>query len=175
VEMGDLPGAGRCLEGLLQGQGQEGGGGGAGEWDGLVRARVGLIYLMVGNLARAKEFVGQAGVYAGALEPLVKMSEGDFAGAAEELREKGRREDPLAMNNLAVCLLYSGKIVEARTLLEGLIKEGYSFKTLLFNLSTIFELCTDRQRVLKNELAEQVAKMGGSIKGWERTNADFKL
>ena len=52
---------------------------------------------------------------------------------------------------------------------------GKSSPTLLFNLSTMYELCTERATSLKLKLAETVAEMDGSPGGWERSNADFKL
>ncbi len=55
------------------------------------------------------------------------------------------------------------------------MQKGCSSHTLLFNLTTIYELCTDRPRTLKLELAQRVADMEPSVKGWEKTNADFKL
>jgi len=39
----------------------------------------------------------------------------------------------------------------------------------------MYELCTDKSRVLKARLAEKVAAMGDRAEGWEKTNADFKL
>jgi len=53
-----------------------------------------------------------------------------------------------------------------------LVEEGSSFHALTFNLSTIYELCTERSRALKIGLAEKIAGMGS--KG-EKANADFKL
>lgn len=53
--------------------------------------------------------------------------------------------------------------------------EGFSSHTLLFNLSTMYELCTERNRMLKMRLAEKTAGMEHSARGWEKTNADFKL
>jgi trafficking protein particle complex subunit 12 len=47
--------------------------------------------------------------------------------------------------------------------------------TLLFNLSTMYELCTDRAKSFKQRLAERVADMPATTQGWEKTNADFKL
>ena len=51
---------------------------------------------------------------------------------------------------------------------------------MTFNLSTIFELCTEGSRKLKIELAEEVAEImnrqqGKSGVGWEKVNGDFKL
>lgn len=60
-------------------------------------------------------------------------------------------------------------------MLEGLVESGFSSHTLLFNLCTIYELCTDRSKALKANLAAKVAGMAASAKGWEKSNADFKL
>jgi hypothetical protein len=59
-----------------------------------------------------------------------------------------------------------------------MIEEGHSNHALTFNLSTIYELCTERSRSLKINLAEQVAVIqeGMGVKvGWEKVNGDFKL
>lgn len=56
-----------------------------------------------------------------------------------------------------------------------MVDAGRSSHTLLFNLSTMYELCTDRSRGLKARLAEKVALKGDKTTGWEKTNADFKL
>lgn len=60
-------------------------------------------------------------------------------------------------------------------MLEGLVDAGQASHTLLFNLSTMYELCTDRAKQLKVRLAERVADKGTTSQGWEKTNADFKL
>lgn len=52
---------------------------------------------------------------------------------------------------------------------------GRNSHTLLFNLTTMYELCTERPRPLKIKLSEKVAAMDETEEGWERTNADFKL
>ena len=61
------------------------------------------------------------------------------------------------------------------TTLEGLVESGNSSHTLLFNLTTIYELCTDKSKALKVQLTQKVADMEPTTKGWEKTNADFKL
>lgn len=53
--------------------------------------------------------------------------------------------------------------------------KGYSSHTLLFNLSTVYELCTEKNRNLKMKLTERVAAMDESQTGWEKSNGDFKL
>ena len=175
VEMSDLIGACRHLESLrIEGQGEEK----------RMRERLGLLWLRIGNLKMARRYIAnegesQRGPYADLLLPLLTMAEGDYKGAANQYVAIRRSEAPLPKSsinqNLAVCLLYTGKIEEARSVLESLISEGFSFPTLLFNLSTIFELCTDRAKSMKIELAERLARVGGNEAGWERSNTDFKL
>lgn len=52
---------------------------------------------------------------------------------------------------------------------------GRSSHTLLFNLSTMYELCTERNRAMKIKLTERLAGLDATESGWEKTNADFKL
>jgi hypothetical protein len=66
-------------------------------------------------------------------------------------------------------------IKQGRALLEQLVDSGRSSHTLLFNLTTMYELCTDRSRALKVKLSERVAAREDRMEGWEKTNADFKL
>lgn len=66
-------------------------------------------------------------------------------------------------------------MMQGKALLEELVASGKSSPTLLFNLSTMYELCTERATALKLGLSETVAAMEGGLGGWERTNADFKL
>lgn len=56
-----------------------------------------------------------------------------------------------------------------------MVADGHTSHTLLFNLSTMYELCSDRHRDLKLKLAEKVAGLAEGPAGWEKTNADFKL
>lgn len=53
--------------------------------------------------------------------------------------------------------------------------KGYSSHTLLFNLTTMYELCTDRSRSLKAGLVEKMVSQKATAQGWEKSNADFKL
>jgi len=59
--------------------------------------------------------------------------------------------------------------------LEGVVDDGCSSHTLLFNLTTMYELCTEKPKTLKLDLARRVADLPPSTEGWEKTNADFKL
>lgn len=64
---------------------------------------------------------------------------------------------------------------QGRDILEDLVGKGMTSHTLLFNLATMYELCTDKSRGLKMKLAERVAGMEESDAGWEKSNVDFKL
>jgi len=94
--------------------------------------------------------------------------------------ENGSQEVSMYKQNLAVCHLYLGDLSLARKTLQDLVEEGNTFHALTFNLSTIYELCTESSRGLKIELAEKVASMRGSSLGvqglgWEKVNGNFKL
>ncbi|KAK4134460.1 hypothetical protein BT67DRAFT_462123 [Trichocladium antarcticum] len=112
----------------------------------------------------------------GMREALLWLHLGDFEAALGKWRAlREVVEDEMVGVNEAVCLLYVGKMQEGRALLESLVDSGRSSHTLLFNLTTMYELCTDRSRALKVKLSEKVAAMGERADGWEKTNADFKL
>lgn len=136
---------------------------------------------------------------------LCDMADSEYAAALDkwqDLREVV--EDEMVGVNAAVCLLYLGKLqevcpstlflirfylflveddlltiltidIQGRGILESLVESGHSSHTLLFNLSTMYELCTEKHRNDKLSLAERVAAMEVSPKGWEKTTADFKL
>ena len=178
VEMGDMAAAGRHLESLLLADKVM-------EDDQLIRGRLAMLYLKIGNLGAAKRCIAGSTVnsisnpYAAELSPLLSMAEGDYTSAATQLitlkDENTTSSEPLVLQNLAVCLIYTGKLIEARPILEALVSDGHSFHTLIFNLSTIYELCSDKSRGLKMELAEKLADRPGSGLGWEKSNVDFKL
>ena len=60
-------------------------------------------------------------------------------------------------------------------MLEELVDAGEGSHTLLFNLTTMYELCTDRNKGLKVKLAEKLSEREPSKRGWEKTNSDLKL
>ncbi|KAI9660989.1 MAG: hypothetical protein M1821_009316 [Bathelium mastoideum] len=174
VEMGDLEGAGRYLSGQQIGE----------ETDGMLRMRMALVWLRAGDVTTARRCLEpsdgevQAGEgELGIMRALVKVADGDFNGALTEW-QKLREEVPeneMVYQNLAVCLLYTGRISEARSLLEALIDKPASFHALTFNLATIYELCTEHSRDRKLELADRVAAHDPTELGWEKGVADFKL
>ena len=104
VEMGDIEGARRHLEGLRVGS----------ETDQTVAARLVLLLIKLGNVAAANAVLEEAGMEQGKFSPLIAMAEGryeDAAGAFERLRnDSSSSHDAMVAQNLAVCLLYTGRI-----------------------------------------------------------------
>ncbi|KAI6713076.1 hypothetical protein JHW43_004447 [Diplocarpon mali] len=145
-----------------------------------------LLWLCVGDVEAARASV----VGLGAEEEqkvilaLAHMADSDFDYAVEIWQalvasDADEAEKAMWRQNLGVCYLYLGRMDEARKMLESLVSTSHSFHALTFNLSTIYELCTDRSRALKIRLAEKVARMQeeeeGKNTGWEKVNGDFKL
>lgn len=61
-------------------------------------------------------------------------------------------------------------------MLEALVDDHNSFQSLTFNLSTIYELCSENSRRLKLGLAERISNHPQSEHhNWEIPNADFKI
>jgi Flp pilus assembly protein TadD len=166
VEMGDVNGAVRHLSTLQRG-------------DGSLDLMKGLLWLQIGDVAAARKSVASsANTDTGSVvEALSCMADGNFEEAVdiwEGLCERDSGNEMYAQN-LAVSLLYTGHMDEARKVLESLVESGKSFQGLTFNLSTIYELCTDKSKLLKSQLAEKVAALPENGDGWEKVNADFKL
>ncbi|KAK1827348.1 hypothetical protein QBC39DRAFT_420549 [Podospora conica] len=162
VEMGDWEGAAGVLAGV------------GGDTEGVEVMR-GLVWLQMGDVEAARRGAGE-GRGGEVVRALCEMAEGGYekaVGMWEGLR--GGEGGEMVGVNMAVCLLYVGRMQEGKALLEELVASGKSSPTLLFNLSTMYELCTERATALKLELSETVAAMDGSLGGWERSNADFKL
>ncbi|KAL1896972.1 hypothetical protein Cpir12675_002553 [Ceratocystis pirilliformis] len=148
--------------------------------DGTVRLAEALLWLHLGDSEAAKDVVKTLaeGNERQIIEALTDMADGDFESALtklEKLAEEAETASETVQVNIAVCLLYSGKMDKASQVLEGLIDGGFASHTLLLNLSTIYELCADKNRGLKTALASRVASREPDETGWERTNADFKL
>ncbi|KAL1876441.1 Obg-like ATPase [Diaporthe australafricana] len=165
VEMDDLAGAAHHLAGLRN------------RPDGKLNMAKALLWLHLGNSDAARLCVKDGEPGDKIVSALCSMADGEYEAALatfKELREEMGGDEMVAVN-LAVCLLYTGRMEEGREILESLVDGGFSSHTLLFNLATIFELCTDRSRSLKTKLVERVAAMEPSTNGWEKANADFKL
>ncbi|PVH78366.1 hypothetical protein DL98DRAFT_590487 [Cadophora sp. DSE1049] len=164
-----------------------------------------LLWLCIGDVEAARSCVigsnsgsegdeGRISTEQKVILALANMADSEFERAVEGWRslidsagadgEGDEGEKAMWRQNLGVCYLYLGRMDEARHLLESLITTSHSFHALTFNLSTIYELCTERSRALKIGLAEKVAAMqdtdadgghGRGRVGWEKVNGDFKL
>lgn len=174
IETGDLAAAIRHFESL---RGKD-----SGE-DELLKNRIALLYLRLGDLSAARRYIpatpnSDSTSSTALLPPLLSMAEARYDDAIREWRglTHGANGD-IATQNLAVCLLYTNHLDEAHTLLDALIDKGRSFHALTFNLATVYELRTEKARARKGELAERVAAglIGEGGSGGERVAADFKL
>lgn len=182
VEMGELEGAGRHLATLAavepsQAQSQQ-------VRDLLIMEA--LVWLRVGDIKGARHCLSTATSISedekldGALSALIAMADSDFLAAISKWQElhNAYPEDAMITQNLAVVLLYTDRISETRDLLTELTDTSPPFHSLIFNLCTIFELCTERNRDKKLALATKLAtRDGGSERevGWEIGAAEFKL
>ena len=113
VEMGDWQGAGRHLRSLRVGGGEE---------RKLIRGRLALLWLRIGDLEAAKRMLneGEEDRELKLLRPLVSMADGEYEKAVGEwgaLRDESKEENAVVMQNLAVCLLYTGNLQEVYILL----------------------------------------------------------
>ena len=113
IEMGDLGAARRHFETLR----------GAGEGDDRVLdGRLALLCLKLGNVSAARRYVEVAAAGDGEkrdvmLGPLLSMADGRYEDAVEGWRGLMEGEyAALARQNLAVCLLYLGRLDEVRQL-----------------------------------------------------------
>ena len=111
IEMGDLEGATRYLASQQI----------EGDADEIQRARMALIWLRVGDVKTAQRILGlgDEGVHVeqsekAIMSALIKVADGDYEGALtiwQKLREQ-IPENEMVYQNLAVCLLYTGRISE---------------------------------------------------------------
>ncbi|PGH17790.1 hypothetical protein AJ79_00931 [Helicocarpus griseus UAMH5409] len=172
IEMGDLDAARRSLANLKTPPKDQA----------FETTRMVLLYLKIGDVETARNLLENSSAEAeGILHCLLDMAEDRYDDAVagwEALRAShiGQEDEALIVQNLAVCLLYTGNLNESRDLLESLVNNNYSFQSLTFNLATIYELCSERSRFLKSNLTERIANQPPSkYKNWERPNADFKI
>lgn len=106
VEMGDLDAAKRSLESLREPTPDSD----------IMKLRKGLLFLRIGDVDAAERVFGNArdSKEAALLQPLLSMSDGRYGDAADEWRslqeDKSRTDGGLIAQNLAVCLLYTGRL-----------------------------------------------------------------
>jgi tetratricopeptide (TPR) repeat protein len=175
VEMGDLDGAGRQLGTLAAEEGEQ---------TREISLMETLVWLRVGDMPSARRCLARASDAApdelvdGTLNALILLADSDYEAAAQAFRALHEQfpEDAMVAQNLAVCLLYTGQISNASALLTELVDDSPPFHSLVLNLSTVYELCTERNKEKKEALAEKLAgrREGGGV-GWELSNAEFKL
>ncbi|KAK8214413.1 hypothetical protein IWZ01DRAFT_239403 [Phyllosticta capitalensis] len=198
IEMGECEGAARHLATLNSADnGEEAteiGQAPSGPEHARIKTMEALTWLRVGDVNAAKRSVAaspfpspptpstaDAAPPVDPLNALIAMSEGDYNSALtvwDALAAQNPTDSMIAQNR-AVCLLYVGRITDARDALEHVIDEAQdsssAFHALTFNLSVIYELCTEKAHDRKLDLVEKVAAMEPSAMGWERQAADFKL
>uniref|UniRef100_A0A8D3AS84 Trafficking protein particle complex subunit 12 n=1 Tax=Scophthalmus maximus TaxID=52904 RepID=A0A8D3AS84_SCOMX len=92
----------------------------------------------------------------------VYLSQNNYAEAHASFAEvlKIDPKNPVANNNAAVCLLYLGRLKESLGQLEGLVQQDpalYLHESVLFNLTTMYELESSRSTQKKQALLEAVA------------------
>ena len=145
------------------------------------RVRMGLLLLKVGDMSAAKELLGDPSETSTMLGPLLATAEGRFEDAVRDWEKLRTRDQDLHLNaivqqNLAVNYLYTGRLAEARDLMECAVDDGEGYGSLTFNLATIYELSYEKSRDLKMALADRVASRAGTmLKSRGKLNADFKL
>ena len=109
----------------------------------------------------------------------MQVANGNFSEATQKWQSLNDEdsENALFASNLAVGLLYTGKISQARRTFEQIAEELPTFPGMLFNLGTVYELCTEHALERKNDLVGRVAaKTPSAVSGgWERSNFEFKL
>jgi thioredoxin-like negative regulator of GroEL len=174
VEMGDLEGAGRHLATLAA----------DGDQTREISIMETLVWLRVGDMQSARRCLARASAASvdalvdGTLNALIQLADSDYEAAAESFKTLHEQHpgDGMVAQNLAVCLLYTGRISDAKGILSELVDDSPPFHSLVLNLSTVYELCTERNREKKLGLAERLAgRREGSGVGWELSNAEFKL
>ncbi|KAI4739425.1 hypothetical protein E4T50_10105 [Aureobasidium sp. EXF-12298] len=120
------------------------------------------------------------------LETLLHFSTSSYSLALSSLLSLTEQypSNPLLKHNLAIAYLYTNNVTLASEILEALVTEDeVLFPALLVNLSTVYELRTERARERKLELVDRVAEMGGrsggnqemQVGGFEREMGEFKL
>lgn len=117
------------------------------------------------------------------LSALTSLSTSNYTSAVTQLQSLATTypSNPLILHNLAIANIYSNNVSTASSILESLVSESeIVFPTLLFNLSTVFELRTERARERKLGLVDVVVEVGvrgggGQVGGFERGVGEFKL
>uniref|UniRef100_A0A3B4F3J7 Trafficking protein particle complex subunit 12 n=1 Tax=Pundamilia nyererei TaxID=303518 RepID=A0A3B4F3J7_9CICH len=136
---------------------------------------IGRIFLQIGDVKTAERYfqdVEKCGPVKGSQQALatcvlmnrafVHLSQNNYTEAHASFIEvlKIDPKNPVANNNAAVCLLYLGRLKESLGQLEGLVQQDpaqYLHESVLFNLTTMYELESSRSTQKKQALLEAVA------------------
>ncbi|KAI5198391.1 hypothetical protein E4T38_07516 [Aureobasidium subglaciale] len=123
----------------------------------------------------------------GILETLTSLSSSMYPAAVTQLQDLASSSYPpssaLVKHNLAIAHLYTNNVNIAANMLETLVQEeGTVFPALLFNLSTMYELKTEKAREKKLGLVDTVAglddgqgRSSAQTGGFEKGLGEFKL
>ncbi|KAK9763903.1 hypothetical protein K7432_009024 [Basidiobolus ranarum] len=142
-----------------------------------VWSALGRMYIQAGNLKQAQSAFQHVERMANSQEALketvllnssyVQMAGGKWEEAYKTLDQvlAINHKNPAAANNLAICSLYLGKIDKSIDTLETLISFAPSTvgnsESILFNLSTFYELRSDSSLDKKRKLMVEVGKWAG--------------
>ncbi|KAL0969286.1 hypothetical protein UPYG_G00225030 [Umbra pygmaea] len=135
---------------------------------------IGRIFLQIGDIKTADKYfldVEKACLERGSgpidtcvlmNRAFVYLSQNNYSEAHSSFSEvlKVDPKNPVANNNAAVCLLYLGRLKESLRQLEGLVQQDpalYLHESVLFNLTTMYELESSRSTQKKQALLESVA------------------
>ncbi|XP_053701068.1 trafficking protein particle complex subunit 12 [Synchiropus splendidus] len=136
---------------------------------------IGRIFLQIGDVKTAEKYfqeVEEACKMEGSQlshtlcvlmnRAFVYLSQNNYAEAHASFADvlKLDPKNPVANNNAAVCLLYLGRLKESLGQLEGLVQQDpalYLHESVLFNLTTMYELESSRSMQKKQALLEAVA------------------
>ncbi|XP_064190172.1 trafficking protein particle complex subunit 12 isoform X1 [Anguilla rostrata] len=136
---------------------------------------IGRIFLQIGDIKTAEKYfedVEKAAQSKGDGQCLntfvlmnrafVYLSQNNYAEAHASFSDvlKIDPKNPVASNNAAVCLLYLGRLKESLGQLEGLVQQDpalYLHESVLFNLTTMYELESSRSNQKKQALLEAVS------------------
>ncbi|XP_067400932.1 trafficking protein particle complex subunit 12 [Emydura macquarii macquarii] len=139
---------------------------------------IGRIFLQIGDIKTAEKYFQDVEKMTQKLDGLqhqimvlmnrafLHLGQNNFAEAHRAFTEI-LRIDPanaVANNNAAVCLLYLGKLKDSLRQLEGMVQQDpkhYLHESVLFNLTTMYELESSRSMQKKQALLEAVAVKEG--------------
>uniref|UniRef100_A0A4X2KST7 Trafficking protein particle complex subunit 12 n=1 Tax=Vombatus ursinus TaxID=29139 RepID=A0A4X2KST7_VOMUR len=139
---------------------------------------IGRIFLQIGDIKMAEKYFQDVERVAQKLDGLqskimvlmnrafLHLGQNNFAEAHRFFTEILRTEptNAVANNNAAVCLLYLGKLKDSLRQLEGMVQQDpkhYLHESVLFNLTTMYELESSRSMQKKQSLLEAVAVKEG--------------